>query len=197
LDKGDFCCGYPAELAGFRKAAIKNRREVFQHALKEKVEEIVTPCPGCYKWLSEKSKIKVKHIMCFLSENIEKWSSKLKPLNIRVVYHDPCELGRYHSIYDEPREILKAIPGLELIEFKFNRDKCTCCGGGGLLFAIEPELSLGVALQKIKSEVEPLNVDYIVSACPTCYRVFSYAIEKAESQVKMADLAEILSKALG
>ena len=199
VDSGDFCCGYPAELAGDEESAARASRRALELALEAGVERVVTPCPGCYRRLSSAwsgSGVRVEHLVQLLDETSSRWRSGLAPLKIRVAYHDPCDLGRGMGVYDQPRRVIEAIPGVELVELELNRDRSTCCGGGGLLFTIEPELSVEIALEKIEREVVPLGVDCLATACPTCRRVLSYAAERAGSGVEVVDVAELVYRAL-
>jgi Fe-S oxidoreductase len=119
-----------------------------------------------------------------------------KEFNRKVVYHDPCYLGRQgDGIYDEPRNILKSIQGLEILEFEQNRDKSTCCGGGGLLRAFLPKLSVEVAKEKIELQT-PQNVDGIVSCCPFCDINLKEGADEIKTKIKVYDLVNILEEAL-
>ena len=198
VDYSNVCCGYPADLMGADEAALEASKKALKLALDAKVEKVVTPCPGCYRHLSVNwgQEMPIEHLTQFLAGNVEKLRNKLKPLNARIAYHDPCDLGRHCGIYEEPRRILEAIQGIELVELEKNREKCTCCGGGGLLFAVEPELSLRIAMRKFEEEIKPLKIDYLATACPTCYRILSYAVERTEFKGEVVDIAELLYKSL-
>jgi len=198
VDSGDFCCGYPAELLGDLESASRASERALELVKEAGVSRVVTPCPGCYRRLSLswRSRVQIAHLVQFLAETLSEWRGELNRLEARVAYHDPCDLGRRSGIYEEPRRILESIPGLELVELELNREECTCCGGGGMLFAVEPELSIEIALEKIESEVLPLGVDYLATACPTCFRVLSYAAERAGADVEVVDLAELVYRAL-
>lgn len=123
---------------------------------------------------------------------------KLKPktkVNVKAVYHDPCRLGRREGVFDEPREVLEAIPGLELLEFERARKNALCCGGGGSVFFWEPEFARWVTTERL-FEAEHVGAEAIVTACPICVRMFEDAIADGKSKMKVYDLAEILAKAL-
>jgi len=79
------------------------------------------------------------------------------------------------GIYEEPREILGMIPGIELVEMELNREEVTCCGGGGLLKVSFPFLSARLAREKLEREVTPLGIDTLVTSCPFCYKNFKEA----------------------
>ena len=107
--------------------------------------------------------------------------SELHSLSLKVTYHDPCDLGRHCGVYEAPRRLIGAVPGVEL-----NREHGRCCGGG--LWALDTELV---------EEVSPLGVDAVVTACPLCYTNLRYASELGKVGVKVYDLAELLGRSMG
>ncbi len=115
---------------------------------------------------------------------------------MKVTYHDPCELGRYCQVYDSPRNVLKLIPGLELVETERSRENCSCCGAGGGVFGVFTRMSLGIAYRKFLNEIVPLKVEALITACPTCYMNFSYVIKRKKLPIKLYDLTEIVNIAL-
>ena len=86
---------------------------------------------------------------------------------MKVAYHDPCDLGRHLNIFEPPRNIVKTIPGVTLIEFKNNRLLAKCCGGGGGVKAFNNELSGEIAYQRALEALE-VGAEMVVSACPAC-----------------------------
>ncbi len=121
--------------------------------------------------------------------------SPAKDVNVKAVYHDPCRLGRRLGVFDQPREVLAAIPGLELLEFERNRKNSLCCGGGGSVFFWEPEFARWVTKERL-FEAEHAGAEAVVTSCPICVRMFEDAIAEKESDMRVYDLAEILEKAL-
>ncbi|MGB9628010.1 MAG: FAD-binding and (Fe-S)-binding domain-containing protein, partial [Thermodesulfobacteriota bacterium] len=146
LGKDENCCGYIAYLVGdkeFKKIAEKNV-EVFS---KVSPKQILTTCAGCYKTLKElypkhlPFHTEVLHAIQYLDRLIEEGKVKFKNGNpMKVAYHDPCDLGRHLNIFEEPRNLIKKIPGVTLVEFKNNRLLAKCCGGGGGLKAFATDL---------------------------------------------------------
>ncbi len=123
---------------------------------------------------------------------------KLKPskeVKVKAVYHDPCRLGRRQGVFDSPRDVLGAIPGLELLEFERSHKNSLCCGGGGSVFFWEPEYALWVTKERL-FEAEHAGAEAIVTSCPLCVRMFENGIAKTKSKMKVYDLAEILDQAL-
>lgn len=109
----------------------------------------------------------------------------------RAVYHDPCYLGRFHDVYDPPRTVLAAMPGLEVVEFAHAREDGLCCGGGGGRMWLETEAGQRFSDLRVKEAAE-LGADYIVTACPYCIQNFedSLKITRIEG-IKIVDVVEI------
>jgi len=119
--------------------------------------------------------------------------------NVRVTYHDPCYLGRHGGVYDAPREILKGIPGLELVEMKRNRANSFCCGGGGGNFFTDV---LGVGEEspariRVRDTMET-GAEILAVACPMCSKMLDDAVkaEGLEEKIEVQDVAEIVHRGL-
>lgn len=164
------------------------------------VKNIVTACPHCYNSLKNEFKqfggnYEVKHHTELIYEMLDSGKIEMKeaeaPLN--VTYHDSCYIGRYNDIYEEPREILGAIPGSELTEMERNRDKGFCCGaGGGRMFLEDVE---GQRINEVRTE-EALNTgaETISTACPFCMTMMTDGVkahQKSDS-VQVKDIAELV-----
>ena len=118
-----------------------------------------------------------------------------KELKIKVTYHDSCFLGRHNSEYEAPRELLRAIPGLELVEMEMNRENAFCCGGGGGNFITD---IIGGGPRRpdrirVRQALET-GAQILAVACPTCASMLAYAveIEEAEDKIALKDVSEIL-----
>ena len=110
-------------------------------------------------------------------------------------YHDPCYLGRHNQIYDDPRDVLDAIPGLKRVEMKRSRDRSFCCGGGGLMLFYEPREEQRMGVKRVQLAAEA-GANVIVTACPFCMVNIEDAIKVAGLEGKMTaiDLAELVEK---
>ena len=120
---------------------------------------------------------------------------KMRDLDLKVTYHDPCDLGRGLGIYDEPREIIRAIPGIRFIELPDNRERCLCCGGGGNLEMIDPDLSSEIAKEKIR-QIESTGADMVISSCQQCVRTMTTFVRRNRLSLKVMDISQLLSMAL-
>ena len=200
------CCGMPFLMAGkFSEAAtqaIKIASILNAYSL------IITSCPSCYRMLAYfypklfniKIKPTIKHIVQIISDAISNGMIELsKNVNLVVTYHDSCELTRHMGIVEEPRKILRSIPGLKFVELERHGKLSTCCGGGGLMRLMYPKISQEIAIKKILDEVVPLGVSTIVTACPFCYLVLKDAIDsiKNNNNLKVMDIVELVLMAMG
>ena len=114
---------------------------------------------------------------------------------IRVTYHDPCDLGRKGDIYDEPRQILAHIPGIEFVEMRSNRADALCCGGGGNLESLEVDLSAAIANRRL-AEAQAVDAEVIVTACQQCQRTLGMAARRNRVRIPTMDTAQILLASL-
>lgn len=201
----EHCCGYLAYLIGSDQFQdfVSNNVERFSRL---KPKRIVTTCAGCYKTFKElypkrsDFNVEVLHIVEYIEKLISEGKLKFqKPYAVKVVYHDPCDLGRHMNIYEPPRKILQAIPGIELLEFKENRNLAKCCGGGGGLKAYNNELSGEIAYHRALEAIDP-GAEIIVSACPSCKSSFQQASarlrKEKKGRLKVLDLTELVGEAL-
>ncbi|MHB8906533.1 MAG: (Fe-S)-binding protein, partial [Melioribacteraceae bacterium] len=164
------------------------------------VKKIVTGCPHCYNSLKNEypqfgGNFEVVHHTELINQLLDEGKIKLKNEEVKskISYHDSCYLGRYNSIYDSPRDSLKMINGVELLEMERNRDKGFCCGaGGGRMFLEETE---GTRINNNRAE-EALGTkaDTVASACPFCMTMMNDGIKSFDKQdeVQVKDIAEIV-----
>jgi glycolate oxidase len=201
----EHCCGYLAYLAGSDQFEEMIRGNLVRFS-KYAPQRIITTCAGCYKTFKElypkhsDFKVEVFHIVEYLDQLIGTGKLKLqKPFDKKVIYHDPCDLGRHMNVYEPPRKILRAVPGLTLLEFKENRSLARCCGGGGGLKAFENELSGDVAYTRV-SEAASVGAEVVVSACPSCKSSLQQAAarlrKEKKGRLKVMDITELVAEAL-
>jgi Fe-S oxidoreductase len=166
------------------------------------VQRIITADPHAYNALKHDytNLPPVEHISQVIARQVKTGQLKLKPLENEsavYTYHDPCYLGRHNQIYEDPRQVLDAIPGLKRVEMKRSRDRSFCCGGGGLMLFYEPreEQRMGVIRVKMAEEA---GANVIVTACPYCMANIEDAIKVAGLEGKMSaiDLAELVAAQL-
>jgi Fe-S oxidoreductase/nitrate reductase gamma subunit len=199
LGHEESCCGHFARRIGdeylFRCQAQQNIETLQRY----KVKKIVTACPHCYHTLKYEypqfgGEFEVVHhtelILQLIEEGRLKFSGELEKV---VAYQDPCYLGRYHDIYEAPRKILAAIPGLKVVEMPRCRSNSLCCGAGGGRMWMEEEPSQRVNRLRMKDAVAT-QADMIVTACPFCLQMLEDASAGLESPLEVLDLVELLAR---
>jgi heterodisulfide reductase subunit D len=116
-------------------------------------------------------------------------------MNTTVTYHDPCDLGRNSNVFEEPRNVLKAIPDLKLVELPHNRQLSMCCGGGGNVEMVNPDLTAKVAQIKV-DEILSTGADMVVSACQQCLRTIATRARRQKIDLVVKDLTELVAEAM-
>jgi Fe-S oxidoreductase len=203
LGNEELCCGDSALRVGekglFDMLAEKNLENFKRH----NAERIVTTSPHCYNtfkndYLIENEEIEIQHYTQFLADLIDNGKIKFSNrLNKVVTYHDPCFLGRYNGVYEEPRKILELIPGLTLIEMDRAKKNSFCCGGGGGRMWMEDTSDTRPSLNRAREAAE-LKPDIIVTACPFCLTNMEDAVKgiNKEKEIQVMDVAELVEKAI-
>jgi Fe-S oxidoreductase len=164
------------------------------------VKKIVTGCPHCFNSIKNEypqfgGNFEVIHHSQLIDQLVKEGKIKLKDAenSSKITYHDSCYLGRYNNIYDSPRDPLKSIKGIQLVEMERNKDKGFCCGaGGGRMFLEELE---GTRINNNRAE-EAINTkaDTIASACPFCMTMMTDGVKSFDKadDIKIKDIAEII-----
>ena len=169
------------------------------------VKKVVTICPHCFNTIKNEyphlgGNFDVMHYSEFVNELIK--TGKIKPvasIETTLTYHDSCYLGRHNGVYDAPREIAQAIPGLKMVEMKRCKGNGFCCGAGGGHMWMEE--SRGRRINHIRTEeVLGTGADTVGVSCPFCLQMFDEGIgslPEAKGKTKARDLIEILEESLG
>ncbi len=189
-EQGGVCCGRPLMLAGRDKEA----RELINHnsdiIWKSGARILVTSCPICYKVFRESYYLEaqVMHHSEFLNLLIEEGSLRLGYLHRKVVYHDPCDLGRGSGIYDEPRAVISYVADLQHAAQEGSMS--LCCGGslGNLTLSSAKRSLIAADAARILTQSSP---DELITSCPLCKKTFGQATD-----TKVSDIAELVAAAL-
>jgi len=164
-------------------------------------KEIVTADPHALNALKNdyKDLPPVLHISEFIARSIKEGKIQLKSEVMGKVYtyHDPCYLGRHNKIYDVPRDVLDAIPGLKRVEMEKYRDRSFCCGGGGLMLFYEPIEETRMGSLRV-AMAHKAGADVIVTACPFCMINIADAIKTSglEGKMEVIDLVQLVNRHL-
>jgi Fe-S oxidoreductase len=198
LGTGESCCGDLADKLGALDVLTdltKKNTGLFQKAGVDKLLTISPHCLNSFKSNSNGlSRIANTHATELLDELIREGSlNPVNNLDLKVTYHDPCYLGRHSAIYEAPRRILEAIPGVTLIEMQNNRDRSFCCGGGSGGPWKDPVAKESLGEIRVKEAIKT-GAEVIATACPYCIRTLNEAIAKmgVGNQIQVRDISELL-----
>jgi heterodisulfide reductase subunit D len=200
LGDNEWCCGFPLLSSGFKKEFAEFARHNIAQVNSTGASYLVTSCPSCYHMWKHiykeiyqdiKPDFTVLHVVQYMNQLVKNGKLKLGAIEETVTYHDPCDLGRNSGIYEEPRELIKSIPGIKFIELENNRENTTCCGGGGNVEAVDPKLSESIAQVKAR-EIIASGADIVTTACQQCVRTIAAGLKKEGSKIRTMDLAELI-----
>jgi heterodisulfide reductase subunit D len=203
LGPEECCCGFPLMVAGMKERMLGLIKHNTDRVKALGADTIVFNCPSCYlTWKQEYSPllpgVSMKHSTEFLLELMKEGRFKLQPSktgDLKVTYHDPCDLGRNQGIYDPPREVLHSIPGLEFIESRNKKARAICCGGGGVLESADPKMAADISYRTYDSFRET-GTQTLVTACPQCKRMFQGARKHLHGPMEVMDITELLLRCL-
>ncbi len=198
LGNEEGCCGSTLMRTGLKEHARKMVEKNIASFEKASPSMIVTSCAGCYKTIRQdypkygRVGPRVVHITKFVNELLDSGRLVLdRPVQRRVTYHDPCHLGRHNLLYDEPRRILKRIPGLDLVEMERAREDARCCGAGGGVKTAFPDLAQKISTMRVE-DAERTGADTLTTSCPFCYQSLKASIDARGSRLRMTDLMELV-----
>jgi len=203
LGEEEGCCGLVLYLLGLWDEATENASKTIESLQGMGVKSLVTGCAGCYyaftkvyRRLNVDCPFEVHHTSQMMESLVREGEIDLGEQRGRYVWHDPCDLGRHCGVYEPPRNVLNAIPSLELVEPPLRKEHTLCCGGGGGLMVYDEVLAGKVAHQKLLEDLSPLNVDGVVTGCPACILSMRNASRVLEMDIQVLDLAEVVSRSL-
>jgi len=200
LGAEESCCGEPARRLGneylFQIQAKKNIELLNSH----NVKRIVTACPHCFNTIKNEypqfgGKFEAFHHTELIIQLLKEGRLKVKGRGELVTYHDPCYLGRYNDIYQPPRQILKSIPDIKMVEMERNRERSFCCGGGGGHMWLEERIGRRINELRTEQAMET-KAQTVITACSFCLQMFDDGIKAkaAEEKLKVMDIAELVAE---
>ena len=198
LGAEESCCGLYARDLGFRDEFHRLQEKNLRAIKTAGIKTIVTACGSCARIWREYPKkelppgVELPHAVEYLERLARSGKLKFnKAANKKIVYHDPCHLGRGCGVYEAPRNILRAVPGVELVEMPRNRRWAWCCGGGGGVPEAYPELARWNAEDRLK-EARETGAELMVTASAVCLKSFG----SVDNTLPTQDLLEFLSQSL-
>jgi Fe-S oxidoreductase len=197
------CNGDPARRAGNEYLAQTLMTENIGTLNGYGVKKIVTTCPHCFNILKNEypslgGTYEVFHHSEFLMNLVRTGKIRMThEQQARITFHDPCYLGRYNRLYDEPRWTLKALPGIEMLEMDRSRDRSFCCGAGGGRMFMEERTGKRVNIERTEEALK-LNPNIIGTACPFCMTMLTDGVKEMDSSgsVQVRDMAELVLDAV-
>ncbi len=200
LGNSENCCGdvvYQTGEEGFLEELVTGNVATFKKTGAQNVVSISPHCHNMFKSVYPKfgSDIRAVHYTELLAELVDNGKLKMGPAEdgkMSVTYHDPCYLGRYHGVYEQPRKVLESVPGIELVEMDEAKENALCCGGGG------GQMWLDVVgerpSQRRVSQAAQTGASKLVSSCPYCIQNFEDGVKiKGLSGLGVVDLTEVLA----
>lgn len=197
LGKEEWCCGFPLVGAGLGEGLAQFVEHNVAAVKAKGAQTVVFTCPSCYQiWREAYPKeFRLLHASEFLTELVVSGKVPFKPLSMTVTYHDPCDLGRGARVFDAPRAVINAIPGLTLVEMEHNRENGLCCGGGGNLEMIDADLSSAMAKRKVEEAVAT-GASAIITTCQQCVRTMTTYARRNKVPIEVMDLTQLVRQAL-
>ncbi len=204
LGEDEWCCGSPLIRTGQKSFVMS---ELAPHNVREMEKRgwnaMVIACAGCYNTIKNdypemtgKPPFKIYHLTEYLDRLIEDGRLKFtKEYKKKVGYHDPCHLGRHAKVFDAPRNVLKAIPGLQLIEMKAEREDAQCCGAGGGFKSAFNNMAEEVAAERVRQFVDA-GAEVIATSCPFCQVNMNAGAKRAGLDIKTVDITQIALQAV-
>jgi len=182
------CCGSPVKRAGYAADFEDLKRKNLEIFSRFSIKKIITNCPGCYHTFKHDYDLDAYHATQILADGKPKIEKPAHDLSL--TYHDPCHLGRWSDIYDEPRQLLGEA-GWKVTELPDNHEFSLCCGAGGGMKSNFPELANAIAQQRL-AQVENGR---LCTTCPLCYAHFKENAEEIEilefSQAYLSSMEDI------
>ncbi|HLB28388.1 MAG TPA: (Fe-S)-binding protein [Dehalococcoidales bacterium] len=196
------CCGESIRKAGDEDLFKRLARENIKTFIGSGVKRILVSSPHCYHtFKNEYPEFKVNfdiiHISQYLGELVKTGKLKLnKEIKRKITYHDPCYLGRHNNVFGEPREVLKEIPGVELVEMADTQKDSLCCGGGGARIWMDTPKDERFSNLRLEQAKEA-GASALVTACPYCIVNFEDSrLTTNNESIEVKDITEIIQEAL-
>lgn len=204
----DICCGFYLFLGGYAEDFEARVVENIRRMNAAGVKKVITPCPACLATFAElyggiakahdlPFDIEFVHSIVVLNELVAEGTLDLsagEPVDAKVTYHDPCHLGRWFNVYEEPRDFIKAVPGVTFEDMKHNRQDSLCCGLVNAFYEIGSVPTSGVARV---SEADEVEADYILTACAGCGVQVNNMCVAAQTHARQMDITDLAAKSMG
>lgn len=196
----EVCCGFPLFITGQHDMLEDLVKRLVSGYKAKRVKMLLSSCPCCVNIMSRdwplfygrELPFKIRHITQFVVEALNGRKLRIrKELNERLIYHDPCYLSRGVGVIEEPRAVLRSIPGVELLEFERHGLSSRCCGAGGAARKVFAENANAMGRLTIDEAVTK-KADRLILSCPACYAQVNEAMQGHDKQTRITDIMELL-----
>jgi heterodisulfide reductase subunit D len=197
----EVCCGFPLFITGQHDLLEDLVKRLVEGYKARGVRTLVCSCPCCVNIMSRdwpaiygrELPFTIRHITQFVATAMQQGKLRIsKELHERVIYHDPCYLSRGVGVIEEPREVLRSIPGLTLLEFERHGLNSRCCGSGGAARKVFHENAIKMGRLTIDEAVKK-KADRLILSCPACYAKVNEAMQGHDKQIRITDIMELIS----
>jgi heterodisulfide reductase subunit D len=197
----EVCCGFPLFITGQHDELEGLVKRLVAGYVARGVKTLVCSCPCCVNIMSrdwpafygKDLPFTIRHITQFVAGAIRDGKLRItKELHETVIYHDPCYLSRGVGVIEEPRDVLRSIPGVTVIEFERHGLNSRCCGSGGAARKVFHENAIKMGRQTIDEAVAK-KADRLILSCPACYAKVNEAMQGHENQIRITDIMELVS----
>jgi heterodisulfide reductase subunit D len=200
----EICCGFPLFITGQHDMLEDLVKRLVEAYRARDVRTLVCSCPCCVNimardwpvYYGKELPFRIRHITQVVADAFASGRLKIETeLKERIIYHDPCYLSRGVGITEEPRDVLKNIPGIELLEFDSNRMNSRCCGAGGAARKVFHENATAMGRLTIDEAVRK-KADKLILSCPACYGKVNEAMQEHDKKIPIVDIMELVASLL-
>ncbi len=196
----EVCCGFPLFITGQYDLLKELITRLVDGYAARGVKTLVCSCPCCVNimtrdwplYYGQQLPFRIRHISQFVVEAINSGRLRFKQLSESVIYHDPCYLSRGVGVIEEPRAVLRSIPGVTLLEFERHGLNSRCCGSGGAARKVYHENAIAMGRLTIDEAVAK-KADRLILSCPACYAKVNEAMHGYKNQIRITDIMELVS----
>ncbi len=200
----EVCCGFPLFISGQHDMLEDLTKRLVNAYTAKGVKVLLCSCPCCVNIMArdwplfygQELPFKIRHMTQFVADALKKGRLRIRrELNEKLIYHDPCYLSRGVGVIEEPRAVLRSIPGVELLEFDRHGLNSRCCGAGGAARKVFAENANAMGRLTIDEAVEK-KANRLIFSCPACYAQVNEAMIGHEKQIRITDIMELLGNLL-
>ncbi|WMW22603.1 FAD-binding and (Fe-S)-binding domain-containing protein [Methanolobus mangrovi] len=205
-EQDNICCGLYLALGGYTEDFVKTVEKNINLINEKGVKTLLFSCPGCFATFTEQYAavaemlgldwdVETKHVVVLLDELIRDGKLDIeKPVDKKVTYHDACHVSRWFGAYEYPRNVINAIPGVNLVEMEHNREDALCCG---IVTSFDDLPTVAHCGQKRIFEAMDTGADYVITNCAGCASQLNLTTNMMEAPVKQKDITDILCESMG